>query len=147
MDVAPQSELWWDVKQPEQSTLWLSWIKLGHEFYTALVELPVPVDMRALRALKRSPLALDLYAWVCYRAFVIVQRNQPPQFMSWEMLSRQLGGDYADPKDFKKYARAALRKVEQFYPGLSIDKARGGFTIHATRLAVPQKDSGKVTGQ
>jgi hypothetical protein len=71
--------------------------------------------MRALRALKRSPLALDLYALISYRAFVIVQKNLPPQFISWEQLSRQLGTDYANLKDFKKEANAALRKNAAVY--------------------------------
>ena len=139
MEVAPESELWWDVRQPAQSSLWNSWIRLGEDFYKALVLLPVPVDMRALRALKRSPLALDLYAWICYRAFVIVQKQQQPQFTAWEVLMRQLGTDYTDPDNFKKKASKALAKVKTIYPGLSIGKAKGGFTVHATRLAVPQK--------
>jgi hypothetical protein len=146
MDVAPRGELWWNPRTPEQGVLWQSWIQLGHEFYDALVALPVPVDMRALKALKRSPLALDLYAWVCFRAFVIVQKGLPPQFVAWELLMRQLGGDYADTKNFKKYASAALRKVEVLYPGLKVGKAQGGFTMHATRLAVPQRDGGKLLG-
>lgn len=144
MEVAPKSELWWDPKRPDQGALWQSWILLGEVLYEALVASPVPVDMRALRALKRSPLALDLYAWVCYRAFVVVQKNQPPQFMPWEVLRRQLGTDYRDPKDFKKKAATALRKIVALYPGLSIGKAKGGFTVHATRLAVPQRPSGKL---
>lgn len=139
MEVAPQHELWWDVRQPDQGSLWNSWIRLGEEFYKALTILPVPVDMRALRALKRSPLALDLYAWLCYRSFVIVQKKQPPQFTAWETLMRQLGADYTAPDDFRKKAIATLRKVRAVYPGLNIGKAKGGFTVHATRLAVPQK--------
>ena len=110
------------------------------------VELPIPLDMRALKALKRSPLALDLYAWVCYRAFVIVKKRQPPQFTTWAVLSRQLGTDYSDLDEFARKARTALRKVEALYPGLTIGKANGGFTIHANRLAMPQKDSGKLMG-
>lgn len=148
MDVAPRGELWWNPRTPEQGALWQSWIQLGQEFYSALVALPVPVDMRALRALKRSPLALDLYAWVCFRAFVIVQKKQPAQFIAWETLMRQLGTDYNTSKDFKKKALVALRKVASLYPGLTIGKAKGGFTIHANRLAVPQKDSSvKLLGQ
>ncbi len=144
MDVAPQSELWWNPKTPEQGALWESWIRIGLELYEALIESPVPLDMRALRALKRSPLALDLYAWSCYRAFVIVQRQQPPQFMAWSLLQQQLGGDYSDPKDFKRKAKAAFRKIRTVYPGLAIAEIRGGFTIHATRLAVPLRDSPKA---
>jgi len=146
MKVAPQGELWWNPRTPDQGALWQSWIRLGAEFYNALIALPVPVDMRALRALKRSPLALDLYAWICYRAFIIVQKNQPPQFVAWEALRRQLGTDYSDPKDFKKSAQAALRKVSNLYPGLTLGKANGGFTLHAGRLAVPARDHVKLPG-
>jgi hypothetical protein len=139
MDVAPKGEYWWDVRRPEQGTLWESWIELGEEFYAAITTAPVPFDVRALRMLKRSPLALDLYAWACYRVFSIVQRNEPPKFMAWEMLMRQLGTDYADVKNFKKHAAAALRKVKLAYPALEITPAKGGFTIHAKRLAMPAR--------
>jgi hypothetical protein len=139
MDVAPKGELWWNPKRPDQSTLWQSWIELGEEFYNAITTAPVPFDTRALRALKRSPLALDLYAWVCYRVFSIVKKHLPRQFVPWTTLMRQLGTDYTDVKNFKKYAEAALRKVQVAYPGLVITKARGGFYLHATRLAIPER--------
>jgi len=138
MAVAPEGELWWH-PHPDQSALWESWIQLGEKFFSAVIASPVPVDMRALRALKRSPLALDLYALISYRAFVIVQKNLPPQFISWEQLRSQLGTDYGDLKDFKKEANAALRKIATVYPGLIITKAKGGFAIHASRLAITQK--------
>jgi hypothetical protein len=146
MEVASESELWWNPKHPEQEAFWQSWIRVGEALYEALVDIPVPMDMRALRALKNSALALDLYAWVCYRAFIIVKKNQPPRFMSWTVLTRQLGTDYADPKDFKKKAKAALRKVATLYPGLTIRYTRGGFAIHATRLAVPQLNPSSQNG-
>jgi hypothetical protein len=145
MEIAPDGELWWH-PHPEQAALWESWILLGENFFNAVLASPVPVDMRALRAIKRSPLALDLYALISYRAFVIVQKKLPPQFLSWEQLRRQLGTDYGDVKDFKKEATAALRKIAAVYPGLKITKAKGGFTIHTTRLAVPQKPSDQLPG-
>ena len=76
MDVAPDSELWWDPKQPEQGTLWGSWIELGEKFYQAIIASPVPLDMRALRALKRSPLALDLYAWAALKVWIVGQKKR-----------------------------------------------------------------------
>lgn len=151
MEVAPLGDFWWDPKQPDQDILFGSWIELGDKFFDAITATPVPLDMRALKALKRSPLALDLYAWLCYSAFIIVQKKQPPQFVSWEQLRRHFGADYTDPKNFKKKTRAALRKIAGdgkgkagVYPGLVIGDAKGGFTIHATRLAMPQKDSAKL---
>ena len=46
--------------------------------------------------------------------------------MAWSVLMRQLGTDYSDPMDFKKYASAALRKIAILYPGLTIGRAKGG---------------------
>lgn len=145
MEVAPDGELWWH-PHPDQTALWESWIELGEKFFEAILASPVPIDMRALRALKRSPLALDLYAWVCFRAFVIVQKNQPPKFISWQSLMQQLGADYGTAKNFRPKAQAALRKIAALYPGLTIGTAKGGFSFHATRLAVPQKGSAKLLG-
>ena len=62
MEVAPKGILWWDIRNPHQDTLWGSWIELGADFFSAITSAPVPVDTRALKFLKRSPLALDLYA-------------------------------------------------------------------------------------
>jgi Plasmid encoded RepA protein len=137
-DIAADSELWWNTHHPEQIAMWDSWVLLGEFFYESLLN-SVPLDMRALRALKNSPLALDLYAWACYKAYLIIQKKQGPQFVAWSSLKEQFGTEYATVHDFQRKASAALRKVEAVYPGLTIRKARGGFTVHATRLAVPPK--------
>ena len=82
--------MWWH-PHPDQTALWESWIELGEKFFNAVMASPVPVDMRALRALKRSPLALDLYALISYRAFVIVQKKLPPQFSLGSSCAANLG--------------------------------------------------------
>lgn len=135
MHVAPKGELWWDPKQPLQDNLWGSWIELGEDFFTAITTSPVPVDMRALRALKRSPLALDLYAWASYRTFTVTRKGKA-QFVPWSGLMTQLGTDYADRKDFKRKARMALRKVQAVYSGLTLTYDVGGLTIHPSRPAI-----------
>jgi hypothetical protein len=131
MQVAPDGEFWWNPKQPEQATLWGSWIELGEKFFGAIVASPVPLDMRALRALKRSPLALDLYAWTAYKVWAVNQKNAP-QFVPWKGLMEQLGGDY-DLKRidrFKDKVKATLRKVEAVFPsGLNIQWNRNGLTF------------------
>ena len=93
MQVAPEGVLWWDPKNPDQSVLWGSWIELGEKFYNAIAAAPVPVDMRALRALKRSPLALDLYALMAFKLF-IANRKNVAQFIDWPGLMEQLGASY-----------------------------------------------------
>lgn len=138
MPVAPKGELWWDPKQPNQDDLWGSWIELGEEFYRAITQAPIPVDMRALQALRRSPLALDLYAWCCYRTFAVA-RSGKPHFVSWAALMEQLGTDYTDRKDFKRHATGALKKIQAVYPGLNLEFKPGGVQINPGRLAIPAR--------
>jgi hypothetical protein len=45
----------------------VSTITLSENFYRQIVEAPVPLDLRAVSALKKSPLTLDLYAWATRR--------------------------------------------------------------------------------
>jgi len=128
MQVAPKGQLWWSEKQPDQGALWGSWIELGEDFYRAITAAPVPVDMRALRALKRSPLALDLYAWLTYEAFR-AQHSRRPRFETWTQLHGHMGGEYADVDNFRKKVKAALKKIRAVYPGLKLGKRQGGIEV------------------
>lgn len=138
MQVAPEGEFWWDPKRPEQGVLWGSWIELGEKFFQAITASPVPVDTRALRALKRSPLALDLYALASYKSFTANKAGA--QFIPWVGLLQQLGADY-DPKridNFKGKVKNALRKVAVVFPeGLRHEWHRTGLTfLPGTKLPV-----------
>lgn len=141
MQVAPEGELWWDFKNPEQPTLFGSWIELGEKFYQAVISSPVPLDKRALRALKRSPLALDLYAWATYKTFSLDQHKRTEQFIPWRSFMIQLGAEYGDPKDFKKKAKEAFKKVQVVYPGLNMEEADGGFIIKKGQTAITHRPS------
>lgn len=131
MQVAKGYTLWWDVKTPHQGDLWGSTVKLDREFFEAITSAPVPVDVRALRALKRSPLALDLYALCCYEAHR-VSKSGRSRVIPWRALMRQLGADYEGAhaaRDFGVKARAALRKVEAVMPSLVLGKGKAGLAV------------------
>lgn len=128
MPITRQTKLWWSPRDPHAPTLWGSWVELGADFYQAIIAAPVPLDVRALRALRRSPLALDLYALVSYRAFVASRRREE-QVCTWSDLHQQFGSDYADLKDFRRKCVAALRKIGVVMPGLKLKRESGGFTV------------------
>ena len=59
--IAEIQNLWWDPRDPEVQMLWTSSIELNHRLFREIVEQAVPLDMRILRAIRRSPLGIDLY--------------------------------------------------------------------------------------
>lgn len=141
MQIAPEGELWWDFKSPDQPALFGSWIELGEKFYDAIISAPVPLDKRALAALKRSPMALDLYAWATYKSFVLSNGKKREQFIPWRAFMVQLGADYSDVKNFKRKAKETFRKVQAVYPNLDLEDADGGFIIKAAPPAVAHQKS------
>jgi hypothetical protein len=128
MQVVDRTELWWSRRDPSQAALWGSWIELGERFFDAIVAFPVPADMRALKALKQSPLALDLYAWLTYEAFRAHQSGKT-RFESWTQIHAHLGAEYGRIDRFREKAKAALAKIRTVYPGLKLGERIGGIEV------------------
>lgn len=117
-NVTPVSEawLWWDPKRPEQATLWESYVVLSEEFAREAQDRPIPYAMPALKVLRQSPLALDIYLWATYRNSYATKTTRIP----WEALQMQFGAGYpmtaVGKRDFKQHFIRALRRVAIVYP-------------------------------
>jgi len=146
MQVAPEGELWWNFKTPSQSSLFCSWIELSDKFYDAIISAPVPVDMRVLKALKRSPLALDFYAWATYTAYQ-TQKSGKGRSISWAWLHEQFGAEYGKIDEFARNSWNALMKVKHVYPELNIKRIRGGVNVlpSSTSITIKSKKNKKVS--
>lgn len=120
-----QANLWWDPKTPKQVTLFESTLTLGEEFFKEIINYPIPIDMDAIRALKRSPMALDIYCWLTYRASYLKKETT----IAWEVLEIQFGSGYKRTRDFKRYFLDQLRKVNVVYSNANIDIDAKGLTI------------------
>ncbi len=130
--IADETHLWWDPKQPDQADLWHSTVTLGHQFFQELIEHPVPIDMRALKALRRSPLALDLYCWLTYRMSYLSRDTVIP----WYSLQAQFGADYSRERDFRSKFSESLRKVLTVYPAAKATPATSGLLLKPSRTHV-----------
>jgi Plasmid encoded RepA protein len=119
--IADEHQLWWDPKQPEQQTLWESTITLGERFFQELVDHPVPLDLRALRALRQSPLALDIYAWLTYRMHALPK----PVVIPWVALETQFGADYGATRDFRRKFLRRLKDVLAVYSRAKVTEIPG----------------------
>lgn len=128
MLVAQSRVFWWDVKNPQQRSLWGSYVILDPRFFEAITANPIPVDLRALRAIKRSPLALDLYSLLTYQAFKAGKSGRP-RYMTWKQLQSTLGTGYTDAANLRKAIKPALAKIHAVYPNLIIGERDGGIDV------------------
>lgn len=117
----------WFQHDGTQQALWPGVLELSQEFFDTLVNHAVPLDHCALGALKHSALALDVYSWLAHRLCRV--RKLEGVKVSWANLRDQFGQEYADPKDFKKKLRIALRQVLAVYPNAKVESAAGGLIL------------------
>lgn len=129
--IASQAILFWDPKAPAQSTLWESKIILTDEFYKEIIEHPVPIDMRALLALKTSSMAIDIYCWLTYRMSYLDKSIQIP----WILLANQFGSDYTELRDFKKNFLKQLKKVLILY-NAKVDQYDNGLILKPSKTHI-----------
>ena len=109
--VAGEHQLTWSPRDPAQKPSWSSRVALGREFFDEITSSSVPVDLRAIRLLERSPLALDIYVWLTYRMSYLKR----PCLIPWEALRDQFGAEYARLTDFRRRFLKALRLVLRVY--------------------------------
>ena len=125
--IADRGAFWWNELHPDVPVLWESTIRLGEEFFQEIMRHPVPLDMNTLRALKRSPLGLDLYMWLVYRTFSL----DAPLQLSWPTLYRQFGvkperaSDKRTVDAFRTDCLREFKKIKAAWPGLEYRIERG----------------------
>ncbi len=126
----------WIQNDGPQRTLWPGVLELSSEFYETLAQHAVPLDYRALSALKHSALALDVYTWLAHRLCRI--RDPKGVMLSWQNLHDQFGQEYHHVKDFKKSFRHVLKQVWLVYPTARIDDWAHGIILKSSPPPIVQ---------
>ncbi|MDZ8260597.1 MAG: replication protein RepA [Nostoc sp. ChiQUE01b] len=148
--IAERSVVWWEEKGKGRLEEEGGFIELTDRFFQAITQSPIPLDFRALQAIKNSPLAIDVYSWATLRAYAAQQKDKP-HTVAWEVLLNQFGSDYRDVKDFKRYFKLALEKVQCVYPWLQFEYIKGGITIKPSSPSVSyrslKKNSKLITAE
>jgi hypothetical protein len=113
---------WATDRGSSQRALWPGTLVLDQEYFDTLMQHAVPLDNRALMALKGSALALDVYAWLAQRLHRIEGKGV---VLHWKSIREQFAQEYigkdAD-KDFKKKFLPALKKVLAVYPNARVKR-------------------------
>jgi hypothetical protein len=144
MNIADKAHILWDPESPNDIDVFKSQVTLGEVFFEEIRKTPIPVDIRAINALKDSSLALDIYFWLTYRLSYL---NVPIE-LSFEKLQMQFGSGYEDTKqgryDFKRKFLIQLKHVLTIYPKANVKILEKGLKISPSPTHVPKKSFNKV---
>ena len=123
---AEEARLWWDLTAGvgQGSTLVLSSV-----LYDSILERSAPLSTRAIRQLRKSPMDLDVYAWLAHRLF----RLSRPSMVTWQQLSSQFGHDYAELRYFRRFFGDSLKRVLKAYPDAKLKWTDAGILLQPSR--------------
>jgi hypothetical protein len=109
-------------------------LSLSDEFYREIAAHSAPLDLDCVHSLRRSPLGLDLYAWLTWQfSFTHVPRS-----FSWPMLHAQFGSPDVSDRQFKVLWKNALKRVLITYPAANIEVGTRRVTLRPSLTSVPR---------
>lgn len=115
---------------------------LSEAFHEHLRRHAVPLNENAIRQLRDSATALDLYTWLAYRLPRIASKR--PAVLSWQQLATHFGNEGNNIRKFRQTIRDAWdRHVSGVYP-----EARAEFDTAVIRLhaSAPPLQQRRVSG-
>lgn len=117
--ISDASHVFWHPKEANQKAIWESTLELTQNFFDEIRRAPVPIKMEVCHALTKSPLAMDIYAWLTYRMYVLKVSGRREALIPWIGLKHQFGAGYADTQqglyNFKLNFKKRMREVLNFY--------------------------------
>ena len=123
---AEEARLWWD----EQSGVGRgSSLVLSSVLFQSILERSAPLSTRAIKQLRKSPMDLDVYAWLVHRLYNL---NRPSP-MTWSQLSGQFGHSYGEIRYFRRFFGDSLERVLKVYPEAKVKCSDTGLTLLPSR--------------
>lgn|GEM_PF-2641072 len=113
-------------------------IYMTEGFFEHLRQHAVPLNETAIRHIRDSATALDLYTWLAYRLPRINPKR--PAMISWQQLAVHFGNDGKNIRKFRQTVRDAWeRQVSAVYPDARADFDTTTIRLHASPAPLHQK--------
>jgi Plasmid encoded RepA protein len=135
--IATKDTYFWCQNSTNNDQSWGGEITLSKEFYDEIIQRPVSIDLRAIRALKNSSMALDIYCWLTFRMSHLNKITHIP----WEYLMLQFGADYHYAKNFKVKFLHFLKKVLFFYSKAQVNYDEQGLILFPSPTHIPKTNN------
>jgi hypothetical protein len=120
---AEEARLWWDDETRgvgQGSSLVLSSV-----LFHSILDRSAPLSTAAIKSLRKSPMDLDVYAWLVHRLFSLSK----PSTVTWQQLSEQFGHGYAELRTFKRFFSESLKRVNAVYPEAKLKVGDAGVIL------------------
>ena len=113
-----EAQIWYD-RNPTESDgaeRFENVIVLSDEFYSEIMNHPIPTDIDAVKVLASAPAVLDLFMWLAYRCFLSKREERIPLFGAFG-LTAQLGSvEYTRPRRFRAMLEQWLSTIHLVWP-------------------------------
>lgn len=113
-----EAQIWYDrdPTQNDSEERFENVIVLSDEFYSEIMNHPIPTDIDAVKVLAAAPAVLDLFMWLAYRCFLSKREERIPLFGSFG-LTAQLGSvEYSRPRRFRAMLEQWLSTIHLVWP-------------------------------
>ena len=131
----------WAERNPDQVLIWNPQMELSRDFYDAIRERRVPVDMNHLRQLVKSPRRMDLYCWFSYRLPNV--RHGRPLPIKLEQLQQIFARDIQSPRLFRQRLKQDLIAIAKVYPRFRVEIDDDALLLWHSPPPVPKR-AGKL---
>lgn len=134
--------LWFDPRDPNQSSFMESELVLTPQFFKHIAEAPIPIDLNVLRELNK-PRSMDIYIWLTVKQYWLAKNNREAYTFTWDMIAanfatKQLHSNDAR-KNFRKEIKKAILELTTAWPNAGITANTDGVTVTRTAPSVQQK--------
>ena len=123
---AEEAQLWWD---DDHAAGQGSSMMLSPVLFNSILERSAPLATSAIKALRKSPMDLDVYAWLAHRLYHLGK----PSHITWQQLSDQFGHGYAELRKFRRFFLDSLKRVHAVYPQARIETSPKGVLLNPSR--------------
>lgn len=140
-----EARLWWDEPKhgstSNHKTIGSgSSLVLSKVLFDSILERSAPLSTAAIKQLRKSPMDLDVYAWLVHRLFNLSK----PSMVTWAQLSGQFGHSYGEQRMFRRFFSDSLKRVLAVYPEAKLNVTANGVLLlpskpHVARLAPTTK--------
>ena len=120
---AEEARLWWD--DDTRGVGQGSSLVLSSVLFHSILDRSAPLSTNAIKQLRKSPMDLDVYAWLVHRLFSLSK----PSTVTWQQLSEQFGHGYAEIRKFRRFFIDSLKRVQTVYPEAKIKVADNGVML------------------